>query len=589
GRSAEVYDSYNRSLLKASTEGGVDGDGEWAKEKAIAAAFDLDELALTIAALAGIEAGSTDNRAKMALKATGGRSEEGGDPDAALDLLELWNGVESQFGAAGAGVGMWDGEEKREEEEKPWTEVVKPIRRSAVRQFLETEEAAAKKKRGGNQIVTEEVHGDDHDAEDEEDDSDEGEEEEEERSSIIDVYALPTLAQAARIASTRKAAQALSAQRRTIQTAASVLKRDPVLGLSPAAAAQQARDAIARERLAHARRGAAIVLPASATAIGFGDDDFGAEDEGEDGVMSLGARRRRALERLDYASRMETEYREKRRDALRKASSAWRGISSSSSSAYPTAVLPLGMPRDRAEVPGSATYFGLPEARPKFPTTPNTNGFSTPVPPSIPSSAASLAPSSTKALRGSAAWYYADEARRLDAKARSWGLKAAQALVEERKLAHAASASLPSSYSVGVRKAERNVIDLHLLTTGEALAVVKEEIDKWWWSTPRGAASTLTSGFTPAPASSSSSTPRTTASSASAGGYGFRPLPAPYVGFGPGPLHIITGIGKHSRGNVAVLRPAVCGWLKRGGWDYEEDAPRGRIVVKGFKGRSSAA
>ncbi|CAD6908388.1 unnamed protein product [Tilletia controversa] len=287
---------------------------------------------------------------------------------------------------------------------------------------------------------------------------------------------------------------------------------------------------------------------------------------------------------------METEYREKRRDALRKASSAWRGISSSSSSAYPTAVLPLGMPRDRAEVPGSATYFGLPEARPKFPTTPNTNGFSTPVPPSIPSSAASLAPSSTKALRGSAAWYYADEARRLDAKARSWGLKAAQALVEERKLAHAASALLPSSsYSVGVRKAERNVIDLHLLTTGEALAVVKEEIDKWWWSTPRGAASTLTSGFTPAPASSSSSTPRTTASSASAGGYGFRPLPAPYVGFGPGPLHIITGIGKHSRGNVAVLRPAVCGWLKRGGWDYEEDAPRGRIVVKGFKGRSSAA
>ncbi|KAE8239890.1 hypothetical protein A4X06_0g7991, partial [Tilletia controversa] len=494
------------------------------------------------------------------------------------------------FGAAGAGVGMWDGEEKREEEEKPWTEVVKPIRRSAVRQFLETEEAAAKKKRGGNQIVTEEVHGDDHDAEDEEDDSDEGEEEEEERSSIIDVYALPTLAQAAHIASTRKAAQALSAQRRTIQTAASVLKRDPVLGLSPAAAAQQARDAIARERLAHARRGAAIVLPASATAIGFGDDDFGAEDEGEDGVMSLGARRRRALERLDYASRMETEYREKRRDALRKASSAWRGISSSSSSAYPTAVLPLGMPRDRAEVPGSATYFGLPEARPKFPTTPNTNGFSTPVPPSIPSSAASLAPSSTKALRGSAAWYYADEARRLDAKARSWGLKAAQALVEERKLAHAASALLPSSsYSVGVRKAERNVIDLHLLTTGEALAVVKEEIDKWWWSTPRGAASTLTSGFTPAPASSSSSTPRTTASSASAGGYGFRPLPAPYVGFGPGPLHIITGIGKHSRGNVAVLRPAVCGWLKRGGWDYEEDAPRGRIVVKGFKGRSSAA
>ncbi|CAD6909261.1 unnamed protein product, partial [Tilletia laevis] len=116
GRSAEVYDSYNRSLLKASTE----GDGEWAKEKAIAAAFDLDELALTIAALAGIEAGSTDNRAKMALKATGGRSEEGGDPDAALDLLELWNGS----------------------------------------RFLETEEAAAKKKRGGIQIVTEEVHGD---------------------------------------------------------------------------------------------------------------------------------------------------------------------------------------------------------------------------------------------------------------------------------------------------------------------------------------------------------------------------------------------------------------------------------------------
>ncbi|KAK0529493.1 hypothetical protein OC835_004317 [Tilletia horrida] len=609
-RSAEAHDSFHRARLApsahgtAATGGGggvAAGESEWEAEKSIAADFELDELACTLASLGGGSAA----RAKMALKATGGRAEDGGDPDAALDLLQLWDAVERQFGSAsGSPVGGLSAEDARAlgiggaegEEEVVWTDVVRPPRRSAVRRFLAEE--------GGGAMGDE-----DHTGADVEDEHVYELDDEPARRTAsggrrlplhdspdaIDVHALPTLAQAARIASTRKAAQALSAQRRSVQTAASVLKRDPVLNMSPAAAAQHARDAIARERLAHARRGAAVVLPASAAAVGMptmGDD--GLADEGEFGgggagvgELSLAARRQRALDRLDYASRMETEYREKRREALRKAGTAFRGAGGAGSSYVLTSA---GL-KDRAEIPGSATYFGQPEPAPA-PSPPSAlqtrTQRSTPLLTPGPSSArsalashgASLTPSSTKALRGSAAFYFADEARRLDAKARSWGLKAAQALVEERKLAHA------SSYGSRVGPgAERNVIDLHLLTTGEALAVVKEEIDKWWWSTPRGASSTSSSSSSasrPAAAPSSSASTRTQPTQLD--GYGFRPLPTPYIGFGPGPLHIITGIGKHSRGNVAVLRPAVCGWLKRGGWEFEEDAPRGRIVVKGFRG-----
>ncbi|KAE8221051.1 hypothetical protein CF326_g8635, partial [Tilletia indica] len=195
GRSAEVYDSFHRSLLNSAGDGKGEGEGEWAREKAIAAAFDLDELSLTIAALAGVVDGeSQENRAKMALKATGGRAEEGGDPDAALDLLELWSGVESQFGGAATGGDLWERERReREEEEKPWTEVVKPIRRSAVRQFLESEEAAAAaKKRVGEVKLAHDADAEDYDDDEDDDDedgiSDEDEQEVEGRNStIIDV------------------------------------------------------------------------------------------------------------------------------------------------------------------------------------------------------------------------------------------------------------------------------------------------------------------------------------------------------------------------------------------------------------------
>ncbi|KAE8221099.1 hypothetical protein CF326_g8625, partial [Tilletia indica] len=197
GRSAEVYDSFHRSLLNSAGAGEGKGEGEWAREKAIAAAFDLDELSLTIAALAGVVDGeSQENRAKMALKATGGRAEEGGDPDAALDLLELWTGVESQFGGAATGGDLWERERReREEEDKPWTEVVKPIRRSAVRQFLKSEEAAAAaaKKRVGEVKLAHDADAEDYDDDDDEDDDEDGISDEDEQevegrnSTIIDV------------------------------------------------------------------------------------------------------------------------------------------------------------------------------------------------------------------------------------------------------------------------------------------------------------------------------------------------------------------------------------------------------------------
>ncbi|KAL9933815.1 hypothetical protein V8E36_007473 [Tilletia maclaganii] len=515
---------------------------------------------------------------------------QGGNPDAALDLLELWNAVDGSASASSSAVEDGPGWNAAASEE-----VMKPLQRSAARHLLD-ETADLVPDRGSFTTPSSPAPG---------------------ASTALPQQQqhqpLPSLAEAARIASTRKQTQQLASHRRTQTTAATILKQDAHLNLlassksNPAqTAARLARENIVAAQMAEAQvLGRAVVLPASAATVQqlaqwdeLEAHDWMDEDApppllggGEDGVLSLAARRQRALERLEYASRMEAEYREKRREALYKASSAFRGGGGGGAGprSANTGAVVAPPSRDRAEIPGSATYFGVPEQEPivlRPPTSAEDTVRLASFAPLSSGGGSSLAPSSTKALRGHAAWYYADEARRLDAKARSWGLKAAQALVEERKLAHAAlhhrssrAPALVAGGGGGLRAApmlgerERNVIDLHLLTTAEALAVVKEEIDKWWWSTPRGASS---SALAPSRLQQHSSSASAQRSSAAGSGS--------YIGFGPGPLYIITGIGKHSRGNVAVLRPAVCGWLKRNGWEFEEDAPRGRIVVKGFRG-----
>lgn len=132
----------------------------------------------------------------------------------------------------------------------------------------------------------------------------------------------------------------------------------------------------------------------------------------------------------------------------------------------------------------------------------------------------------------SAAWYYADEARRLDAKARAWSLRAAQALVQER--VHMSRSG--GSGATGGTRAGGDRIDLHGLTVHEALTITRDALAAWWGKRDSG---------------------------------------------NKMPLTIVTGVGRHSRGNVAVIRPAVLGMLKRDGWRIDENAGQGLVTVRG--------
>ncbi|KDN53427.1 hypothetical protein K437DRAFT_71417 [Tilletiaria anomala UBC 951] len=151
--------------------------------------------------------------------------------------------------------------------------------------------------------------------------------------------------------------------------------------------------------------------------------------------------------------------------------------------------------------------------------------------------------------RSGVAWYYADEARRLDAKARAWSMRAAQALVEERRAhrlgvesgRHRSAADADGGFAAG--RARDNTIDLHDLTVHEALSVTKECVNEWY-SRP----SHVSSGLA-------------------------------YLG----PLHVITGVGRHSPRNIAVIKPAVIKMLDREGWKYDVDHHRGVITVRGVK------
>lgn len=134
---------------------------------------------------------------------------------------------------------------------------------------------------------------------------------------------------------------------------------------------------------------------------------------------------------------------------------------------------------------------------------------------------ASTAWRSSPTNRG-AAFYYADEARRLEAKSRAWSLRAAEELVAYRQ----------AGSSVGVSRP--GVIDLHGVTVREALSIVGEELNSWW-SKP-----------------------------------GKRE-----------PLTIITGAGRHSPNQVAILTPSVAKYLQREQWRADVDRNRGVIVVRG--------
>ncbi|CAO1633537.1 unnamed protein product [Parajaminaea phylloscopi] len=135
---------------------------------------------------------------------------------------------------------------------------------------------------------------------------------------------------------------------------------------------------------------------------------------------------------------------------------------------------------------------------------------------------ASTAWRSSPTNRG-AAFYYADEARRLEAKSRQWSLRAAEELVAYRRAG-----------SDGDRGPRPGVIDLHGVTVREALSIVNEELNSWWSKPGRR-----------------------------------------------DPLTIITGAGRHSPNQVSILTPSVAKYLQREQWRADVDRTRGVIVVRG--------
>ncbi|KZT59457.1 hypothetical protein CALCODRAFT_516070 [Calocera cornea HHB12733] len=108
---------------------------------------------------------------------------------------------------------------------------------------------------------------------------------------------------------------------------------------------------------------------------------------------------------------------------------------------------------------------------------------------------------------GEIAFYYADQSRNLEEQSREWALKAARLQVQQQQQ----------------RNKDLHTIDLHGLTLHEALHVVKEGVNAWY----------------------------------SSSGSGYAPNHS---------LTIVTGLGKHSPGQQAVLGPAVFKALEKDGW-----------------------
>lgn len=127
---------------------------------------------------------------------------------------------------------------------------------------------------------------------------------------------------------------------------------------------------------------------------------------------------------------------------------------------------------------------------------------------------------------GGAAMVYAAEARKHDATARRWQLRAASALVEQRSL----DAGAPATGACAP-------IDLHGLTVHESLTVVAQSIARWQ-STPLGESRARA------------------------------------------PLEIITGRGMHSRHHQSVIRPAIVRYLTQRGFTVDTSSDAGVLYVK---------
>lgn len=154
---------------------------------------------------------------------------------------------------------------------------------------------------------------------------------------------------------------------------------------------------------------------------------------------------------------------------------------------------------------------------------------------------ASQAWRSTPNNRG-AAFYYADEARKLEAKSRAWSLRAAEELVALRRIEGGRRAGDASFGGTGASSSSSGggggAIDLHGVTVREALSIVGQELNNWW-SRPTS------------------------------------------VGSRKEAMTIITGAGRHSPNQVAILTPSVARYLQREGWRAEVDRTRGVITVRG--------
>ncbi|PWZ00908.1 hypothetical protein BCV70DRAFT_199276 [Testicularia cyperi] len=142
------------------------------------------------------------------------------------------------------------------------------------------------------------------------------------------------------------------------------------------------------------------------------------------------------------------------------------------------------------------------------------------------------------------AWHYADQARRMDAKSRAWSLKASRALVEDRRRGAVGVMRTSDVGGFGSRdgnsgSAASNTIDLHGVTVHEALSIVREQVTRWYAS--------------------------------------------PRTGLNPPPFKIITGVGRHSPHQIAVLRPAIAKMLDREGWRHDVDHSSGIILVRGAR------
>lgn len=120
-----------------------------------------------------------------------------------------------------------------------------------------------------------------------------------------------------------------------------------------------------------------------------------------------------------------------------------------------------------------------------------------------------------------AASVYAEEARKYDALARRWQMRAASALVDQRRA---------DAVSAGTQEMER--IDLHGLTVHEALTVVQHTLRQTTTSTGRTF------------------------------------------------LEIVTGRGVHSRHNASVIRPAIIRLLNQRGYTVDASTNPGVLYVK---------